>query len=206
MFLRYRLIAFSLHFKRKLSSNINFDPCTGCEIPCTKHVSCPPEILKEIDQSSMVNSVEKYSRHLCIGQSISSSEWPKDVKNLQGGYMKHLTKIIQEKQNTIEYPIKLISASMPTKKQSEDTADWYLFPDQVKLVDVNIKQIDEVFEKLFIKTTKDNNLPNFSKEIKFERLNGIWILVCCHLQRDQRCGMSNAISCGSHVQNFNDVR
>lgn len=197
MFFRSRLITFSLNFKRKLSTSINFDPCTGCEIPCTKHVSCPPEILKEIDQSTMINSVEKYSRHLCIGQSISSSEWPKHVKDLQGGYMRHLTKIIQEKQNAIGYSIKLTSASMPTKNQSEDTADWYLFPDQVKLVDVNIKQIEEVFEKLFIKKTK---------EIKCERLNGIWILVCCHFQRDQRCGMSIAFSRGSHVRNFNDVR
>ena len=157
---------------------------------------CPRRTTRSSSRSS-INSVEKYSRHLCIGQSISSSEWPKHVKDLQGGYMRHLTKIIQEKQNAIGYSIKLTSASMPTKNQSEDTADWYLFPDQVELVDVNIKQIEEVFEKLFIKKTK---------EIKCERLNGIWILVCCHFQRDQRCGMSIAFSRGSHVRNFNDVR
>ena len=68
MFSHSRLIRFSIYFKRKFSTNIKYDPCTGCEIPCTKHVSCPPEILKKIDQGNMMNSVEKYSRHLCISQ------------------------------------------------------------------------------------------------------------------------------------------
>ena len=35
----------------------SFDPCTGCEIPCTKHVSYPLDIVKEIDQSDMNNSL-----------------------------------------------------------------------------------------------------------------------------------------------------
>jgi len=156
----------------------------------------------------MIDSVEKHRRHLCIGQSFVPSQWPKDVKDLQGGYMKELTKLLKEKQDAIGYTIKLTSTSIDSKKDSEDTADWYLFPDQLKLTNVNIKQIEEVIEKLFVndqsiiklkdktKTIEeqlkdDSNLPVFYEEIKCERLHGLWILVCCHYQRDQRCGMLN---------------
>jgi len=154
----------------------------------------------------MIDSVEKHRRHLCIGQSFAPSQWPKHVKDLQGGYMKELTKLLKEKQDAIGYTIKLTSTSIDSKKDSEDTADWYLFPDQLKLTNVNIKQIEEVIEKLFVndqsiiklkdktKTIEEqlkenNHLPEFHEEIQCERLDGLWILVCCHLQNDQRCGM-----------------
>ena len=136
---------------------------------------------------------------LVIYVLVNKYQWPKDIKDLPGGYIKSLRKILDDKQKTINYSIKLTLTSAPRKTQSESTADWYLFPDQIKLNDVNIKQIEEVIDNLFVKTTKDqikqnNHLPNFSKEIQFERLNGIWILVCCHNQHDERCGMSFIIA------------
>jgi hypothetical protein len=177
---------------------IHFDPCSNCEIPCSKHVPSPPEILKKIDQSDMMNSVEKHRRHLCIGQPIRPSQWPKHIRNLQGDYVKELTRILQEKQNAIGYSTLLTSASVETKTNSEDTADWYLFPDQVKISNVNIKQIERVIQRLFvndkstmkIKAIEDNNhLPIFDEDIRCERLHGFWMLVCCHTQRDERCGI-----------------
>jgi len=156
----------------------------------------------------MINSVEKHRRHLCIGQSISPSQWPKDIKNLEGNYIKEILRILKEKNDAIGYSVKLTSASISSKNNSEQTADWYLFPDQIKLTNVNIKQIEEIIEKLFVndqsiikikdkikpieQQLKENNyLPKFQQNIQCERLHGIWILVCCHYQRDQRCGMFN---------------
>jgi hypothetical protein len=183
-----------------------FDPCTGCEIPCSKHVPYPPEIVAKIDQNTMINSVEKHRRHLCIGQSTLSSQWPKDVKNLPGGYLKEVARIFEEKKDAIGYSVTLTSASTPSITSSAETADWYLFPDQLKIKNVSIKQISEIVEKLFIndqsiikirnkikpieeQLKEHNPLPDFQGEIQCERLNGLWILVCCHHQRDQRCGM-----------------
>ena len=142
----------------------------------------------------MIHSVEKHRRHLCIGQSIQPSQWPKDVKNLSGGYLKELTRIFEERKDAIGYSIKLTSASVPSTSHSDETADWYLFPDQLKLSNVNIKQIGEVVEKLFVNDQTKNIeehrlLPDFQGDIQCERLNGLWILVCCHQERDQRCGM-----------------
>ena len=154
----------------------------------------------------MTSSVEKHRRHLCIGQSIPSSQWPKDINNLEGGYLKELTRIFEEKKVSIGYPVKLTSASTKTIDNPEYTADWYLFPDQLKLHNVNIKQIEQIIQTLFVNdqsiikiknTTKsieeqlkeNNHLPIFEKEIKCERLHGLWLLVCCHYQRDKRCGM-----------------
>jgi hypothetical protein len=211
MLSRYRLIfinsikEFNLYLTRN-SSSIHFDPCTGCEIPCSKHVSYPSEILKTIDQSNMINSVEKHCRHLCIGQSISPSQWPKDIKDIQGGYIKELSRILKEKKDAIGYSVKLTLTSIPSKIHSEQTADWYLFPDQLKLKNINIKQIEEIVDKLFIndqsiikiknktKTIEEqlkenNHLPKFHQEVQYEKLHGLWILVCCHQQHDQRCGM-----------------
>jgi len=153
----------------------------------------------------MINSVGKHRRHLCIGQSISPSQWPKD---LQGNYLKEISRIFKEKKDAIGYSVKLTSASISSKNNSEETADWYLFPDQIKLINVNIKQIEEIIEKLFIndqsiikikdktktieEQIKENNyLRKFQQNIQYEKLNGLWILVCCHYQRDQRCGMLN---------------
>jgi hypothetical protein len=183
----------------------------GCENPCSKHAACPPEILKEIDQSNMVGSVEKHRRHLCIGQSIPPSQWPKDVKDLQGDYVAEITRVLKEKKDSIGYAVKLTSASVVTTETTNNpshTADWYLFPDQIKLTNINIEQIEQVIQTLFVddqsvikikdktktieeQLKEDTNLPVFDDNIICERLHGLWLLVCCHYQRDQRCGMLN---------------
>ncbi|CAF4209506.1 unnamed protein product, partial [Rotaria socialis] len=186
------------------SNATHLDPCTGCEMPCRKHVSYPQEILKKIDQTNMSNSVEKHHRHLCIGQSIQPSQWPKDVKDLQGNYIKELNKVLLENKDAIGYPIKLTSASIDSKIHSEQTADWYLFPDQIKLKNVHVNQIKDLVQKIFVndqsivkikdktksieeQLQQNSDLSVSYDNIKFERLHGLWILVCCHYQRDQRC-------------------
>jgi hypothetical protein len=189
---------------------MTFDPCSGCENPCSKHAPYPPEILKEIDQGNMIGSIDKHRRHLCIGQSIPPSQWPKDVKDLPGNYLAELQRIFKEKKEAIGYAVKITSASVVTTTTTVDpahTADWYLFPDQIKLSNVNIEQIEQVIQTLFVddqsvvqikdktkpideQLKANTNLPAFDEDIQCERLNGLWILVCCHFQRDQRCGMS----------------
>ncbi|CAF1048113.1 unnamed protein product [Adineta steineri] len=200
-----------LHLQRFLSTvTTRFDPCTGCEIPCTTHVTYPPEIVKEIDQSNMDNSVEKHRRHLCIGQTFSHTQWPKHIKNLHDGYIKELERILTEKQSDIGYSVKLTSAVVESKNDLKQTADWYLFPDQIKINNVTMKQIEPIIDKLFVKDQsvieikhktktieqqleENNNLPVFSEQITCERLQGLWVLVCCHNQRDQRCGVIGPI-------------
>ena len=161
----------------------------------------------------MIGSVEKHRRHLCIGQSVVPSQWPNDVKDLQGGYIKELSRVFKEKKDNIGYAVKLTSASVVTTQTTDDpehTADWYLFPDQIKLSNVNIRQIEQVVRTLFVddqstikikdksktieeQLKEESNLPVFDEPIHCERLNGVWILVCCHLQRDQRCGRWNVL-------------
>lgn len=209
MFVSCRLTFFKFILRRSSTSTVNvskqFDPCTGCEIPCSKHVAYPAEILAQIDQCAMTNSVEKHHRHLCVGQSFLPSQWPKDVKNLQGNYLKELTRILNNKKDAIGYSIKLTSASISSTSSSSTDADWYLFPDQLKVSNVNIEQIDEVVEKLFVQDPsiiqiknssrtidEQHSLPKFSaSQIQCERLTGLWILVCCHSQRDERCGKTH---------------
>lgn len=208
-----RLVRIKIWIKflhRFCSDATDFDPCSGCEMPCSKHANYPSEIAKEIDQGNMVGSVEKHRRHLCIGQPIPPSQWPKDVKDLRGDYIAELNRVLKEKKNDIGYPTKLTSASVvttvvPTDDNPTHVADWYLFPDQIKLTNVNIEQIEQVVQTLFVEDQsvikikdksksieeqlkEDNNLPFIDESISCERLNGLWILVCCHFQRDQRCG------------------
>lgn len=189
-----------------------FDPCAGCEIPCDSFRQYPPEISEQIDQGKMIGSVEKHRRHLCIGQPILPNQWPNDVKDLQGGYIKEITRVLKAQKDQIGYAVKLTSAaiaSTETNVDVEETADWFLFPDQIKLINVRKNQIEQVIEKLFVsdqsiiqiknqpKTIDEQlkerrNLPIFdSSNISVQRLDGVWILVCCHAQRDQRCGKKN---------------
>ncbi|CAF1282827.1 unnamed protein product, partial [Rotaria sordida] len=155
----------------------------------------------------MIGSVEKHRRHLCIGQSIPPSQWPKDINDLQGDYIAELSRVLKEKKDSIGYSIKLSSASVVTTTTTDDPshiADWYVFPDQIKITNVNIKQIEQIIQTLFVddqsvikikdktKTIEEqlkenNNLPSFDDNIRCERLHGLWLLVCCHYQRDQRC-------------------
>ncbi|CAF0734320.1 unnamed protein product [Adineta ricciae] len=188
------------------SVNKRYEPCTGCESPCSKHASYPSEIVQQIDQGDMSNSVKNHRRHLCITQSLAPSRWPKDVKNLPGGYIKQISEVLNTKKNTIGYGVQLTSTFVDTKNASEQTADWYLFPDQLKLSNVNVNQAEAVIEKLFVKDesiipikdkTKPNErhhvLPVLSEGIRCERLNGVWMLICCHYQHDQRCGIVGPI-------------
>ncbi|CAF4766898.1 unnamed protein product, partial [Rotaria sp. Silwood2] len=186
-----------------------FDPCSGCEMPCSKHACYPSEISKEIDQGNMVGSVEKHRRHLCIGQSIPPSQWPKDIKDLKGDYIAELSRVLKEKKDAIGYAVKLSSASVVTTATTttdnpSHIADWYVFPDQIKISNVNIEQIEQVIQTLFVddqsvikikdktktieeQLKEDNNLPAFDDNISCHRLPGLWVLVCCHYQRDRRC-------------------
>ncbi|CAF2712854.1 unnamed protein product [Rotaria sp. Silwood2] len=188
-----------------------FDPCSGCEMPCSKHACYPSEISKEIDQGNMVGSVEKHRRHLCIGQSIPPSQWPKDIKDLKGDYIAELSRVLKEKKDAIGYAVKLSSASVVTTATTttdnpSHIADWYVFPDQIKISNVNIEQIEQVIQTLFVddqsvikikdktktieeQLKEDNNLPAFDDNISCHRLPGLWVLVCCHYQRDRRCGV-----------------
>jgi len=177
-------------------------------MPCSKHACYPPEISKEIDQGNMAGSVGQHRRHLCIGQSVPASQWPKDLKDLPGNYNATLAQVFKEKKDSIGYNVKLTATSVvtTTPEDSSHTADWYLFPDQIKISNVNIEQIEEVIQTLFVddqsvikikdktktieeQLNENNNLPVFNDNIKCERLHGLWILVCCHYQHDQRCGM-----------------
>jgi len=119
----------------------------------------------------------------------------------------------KRKKDGIGYAVKLTSASVVTTETTDDpahTADWYIFPDQIKLINVNIEQIEQVIQTLFVddqsvikikdktktieeQLKEDNNLPSFDDNIKCERLHGLWLLVCCHYQRDQRCGVIGPI-------------
>ncbi|CAF0748890.1 unnamed protein product [Adineta ricciae] len=186
----------------------SIDPCSGCEMPCSKHATYPPEICQEIDHGSMVGSVDKHRRHLCIGQSVPASQWPKDVKDLQGDYIAELSRVLKEKKASIGYAVKLTSASVVTTTSDDPShsADWYIFPDQIKISNINIEQIEQVIQTIFVddqsvikikdqtksieeQLKEDSNLPTFDDNIKCERLHGLWLLVCCHYQRDQRCGV-----------------
>lgn len=205
-----------------------YDPCSGCEMPCSKHAAYPSEISKEIDQGNMVGSVEKHRRHICIGQSIPPSQWPTDVKNLKGDYIAEFSRVLKEKKNDIGYAVKLTSASVVTSAtatKAEDpsqVADWYIFPDQIKISNVNIEQIEQVIQTLLVddqsvikikdktksieeQLKEESNLPVFDDNITCERLPGVWILACCHYQRDQRCGMFNYLSTRTN-KNFYRVK
>lgn len=182
-------------------------------MPCSKHAAYPAEVASEIDQGSMVGSVEKHRRHLCIGQSVPPSQWPKDVKDLPGDYIAELSRVFKSKKEAIGYSVKLTSASVVTAATAEDpsrTADWYLFPDQIKISNVKIEQIEQIVQTLFVddqsvikikdqaktidaQLKEDRNLPVFDDNIECERLPGVWLLVCCHYQRDQRCGRGDSV-------------
>lgn len=160
----------AVHGKRGLSS--------GCQTPCEEHPSYPPEILAQIDQGDMKNSMPKYRRHLCIAQSVAPSQWPRDVKDLPGGYIGKVQRALRDKS------VKLTATFVDSRDVSEQTTDWYLFPDQLKLSKVPSEHIEGAVEQLFV-----NELP-LDGRTKCERLDGIWVLVCCHDQRDRRCGKS----------------
>ena len=197
--------------RRRVRSSLGdtfYDPCSGCDLPCSKFTQYPPEISQQIDQGTLVGSVDKHRRHLCIGQSVLPTQWPNDVKDIAGGYIKELNRVFKEKKEQIGYAVKLTSASVVTHDPSADpahTADWYLFPDQIKLTNVKVEQIEQVIQTLFVddqsviqikeknksideQLREQKNLPVFDAPIHCERLQGVWILVCCHFARDQRCG------------------
>ncbi|CAF1148563.1 unnamed protein product [Adineta steineri] len=135
------------------------------------------------------------------------------IDHLEGNYIAELSRVLKEKKESIGYAVKLTSASIVTTTTTDDpthTADWYLFPDQIKIKNVNIKQIEQVIQTLFVddqsvikikdktktideQLKESNNLPTFDDSIHCERLHGTWLLVCCHYQRDIRCGVIGLI-------------
>ncbi|CAF0801503.1 unnamed protein product [Didymodactylos carnosus] len=209
------------------ASNVSeVDPCSGCENPCSIHQTYPPEITAQIDLGKMSGSVESHRRHLCIGQNYESAKWPKDVKNLND-YVEQLTK---ELKNFKDYSVKLTATSTNVDSNDADVADWYLFPDLIRFRNVRKDQITKLIQVLFVDDQsiikikdKQNSVTNQLAElnqsnkmttnfipaladIQHERLTGVWLLICCHKTRDERCGVAGPIlveECQKYIQGGN---
>jgi hypothetical protein len=209
------------------SSQINIDrkvdECSGCAIPCSDHPNYPGSLIDKIDQGNLHDSVKAHRRHLCIAQGIEANKWPNDINDSKDGYAEFLGAKLKLLKTELGYSVKLTATDelcydeenrLVEPADREELADWYIFPDQIKVKHVRREQVDDLLNILFIqdKSTQQfrgqNNHPsatplnsdqtkeNFLESLKsyqHEKLTGLWLLICAHKLRDKRCGVSGPI-------------
>ena len=97
---------------------VDVDGCTGCLRPCAVHPSLPSYL--KIDGGDMSDSVKPHRRHLCVAQGVSATQWPNEVTDPAGSYLRLCGQLLFEAEGKIGYPVRLSAASAKTRAEVEE--------------------------------------------------------------------------------------
>lgn len=167
------------------------DQCLLCEDPCNVHRQASNEIQAMVDSSSdFADSIKPYRRHVLAlmksGEHASAaSSWPPVLEDVNGSFFKEMKLEMKKESGRSAMRVMFTAFSEMTTNNdviNDDCTQVLVMPDMLRL---KLKQ-DEIqnFAKWINSDT--SSVPeyfNWTKS-KFK----YHIFVCCHLQRDKRCG------------------
>ena len=151
------------------------DSCTGCHHPCSTHPTLPSYL--KIDQGSMAGSVKPHRRHLCVAQGVSATAWPNEVTDPSHSFIHLCSRLLDQMEGRIGYPVRLSAASEKTREEREEEgeeeaqgmdeeerakrkkerderreerADLYLYPDRLLFPGVSREALPGFLQAVFV--------------------------------------------------------
>ncbi len=120
-------------------------------------------------------TVKLYSRHvfLCTGRA----SWPSQIE-MDGGFAQALAEAVDAAQAQLATPVKITACDAPSLGAG---MDLLVFPDQVRYVGLSVQDIPDLVAGCLAGGAASRTLPN-------EPLQGRYVFVCSHGERDPRCG------------------
>lgn len=129
----------------------------------------------------LAGTVKLYHRHLivCTGRA----EWPARIE-VGGGYLQAFAEAMRSVVNEDDIKLKLTASDEPSYPVTDNPRtgyDIFLYPDELRLIDVRPGLLPSLVESLLM-------LKEIPESIEQEPILDKAILVCCHGARDARCG------------------
>ncbi|KAN0008534.1 hypothetical protein ACTFIU_009258 [Dictyostelium citrinum] len=148
---------------------------------------CRPE-MTDSNRESPNNSISTYHRHFFICTGIPSEEWP--AKLYTATPLLESFQQVMKKYESNPRKNQIVNAS-DIPSANKDSLDVIIFPEMVKLVGLTPSTMEKVL--LYFQDNDTIDLSTFPMEIQVEQLNGKFIFICTHKQKDQRCGYCGPI-------------
>ncbi|GAM27265.1 hypothetical protein SAMD00019534_104400, partial [Acytostelium subglobosum LB1] len=147
---------------------------------------CRPEMMNRLPIN---NTIEEYGRHYFICCSDTPSHlWPSKLNMLSPG-MSSLYDVIKRHERQQLRPS--LFTGIDTSHSNMDNFDILVFPEMIKLRNINAASMEHVLTYFANNNTLDTQ--SFPSNIDYEPINGRYIYVCTHGQRDARCGFCGPI-------------
>ncbi|EFA80118.1 sucraseferredoxin-like family protein [Heterostelium album PN500] len=170
------------------NNNNNIDVIGDIEDLNKKCGFCRPE-MTDADRKSPANSIHEYSRHYFICSGIAADKWPSKWFESSEQLMTLADPIKKHSRTQLEPSI---FNGIDMESTSQNT-DFLLFPEMVKLVDVDAPQLESLLDYFSKNKSITDNDDSFPSHIKIENITGKYIFVCAHKLKDERCGYCGPI-------------
>ncbi|KAL9148492.1 hypothetical protein ABFS82_12G044700 [Erythranthe guttata] len=136
-------------------------------------------------ESKLAGSVEQYERHLFLCYK-SHELWPTRVEESDADPLpKLLASALKARKNDIKLKTRLTICEAGDKGKLSD-GDVLIFPEMIVYRGLIESEVDRFVEDVLV-----NEKVDLSGKI--EKLSGSYVFVCCHNNRDRRCGVCGPI-------------
>jgi len=182
------------------------DPCLNCLNPCDSH-SNYPSYLKIDYESPLHNTVKPYIKHVLI--STGKGDWETNIENERDSFAASLHKVINniklknnnglqnEHENTDHSRVIITNSSRINDSSSTKGNDILIFPENILIKDVTIKQATDFYNRFLLPENVENYLDNnnyLADNFIIEKMPyKAIIVICSHKRRDKRCGITGPL-------------
>jgi len=124
------------------------------------------------NQEKLMDSIGQHNKHFFLCSGKKSTEWSK--KEDETDFIKNFTKDLKKAKN-VKPRLTLIE-----DESVGEGFDILIFPDAIKVFGVTEKNYGDFIKEYF----EDNKI----KSLKTEKIEGIYIFICCHNEKSPKCG------------------
>lgn len=134
--------------------------------------------------SQLLGTVKKYEKHFIICSGTEPDEWGAKIDKDEGSFAQLAKQAISARKAELTFKFKLTNSD-ERSKGSEGT-DLIVFPERIRYLGVTAETMPFIVEDHLVN-------GHVSERVKHEPFESELVLVCCHNNRDTRCGAEGPI-------------
>jgi len=132
----------------------------------------------------LLGTVKKYEKHFVICAGTEADQWGAKIDRDKGSFASAAKRAISSRKKELTYKFKITNSDERSK--SPEGTDLIVFPEGIRYLGVTEETLQFIVEDHLIK-------GQVSERVAHEPFNSQLVLVCCHGNRDTRCGSQGPI-------------
>jgi len=135
--------------------------------------------------SELLGTVGKYEKHFIICSGTDSDSWGAKIERDEGSFAQMAKEAISVRKADIPFKFKLTNSD-ERSKAGEGLTDLIVFPECIRYIGVTAETMPFIVEDHMVN-------GRISPRVKYEEFKSSLVLVCCHNNRDTRCGFQGPL-------------